>query len=59
VKQNQSIGVLTPVVDSEFPHIHWSILEGRNYRSPYDYCSPKAKEDMEWLCDKFSKYPED
>ena len=59
VVQNQSLGILNPVSGSEFPHIHWSIREGGQYRSPYDYCSTSARSGIEYLCDKFDKFPED
>jgi len=59
VTKNQSLGILNPVAGSEFPHIHWTILEGGQDRSPYDHCSTTARAGIEWLCEKYGKNPED
>ncbi|MHA1300629.1 MAG: M23 family metallopeptidase [Candidatus Helarchaeota archaeon] len=63
VIQNQSLGYLTPVNSSEFPHVHWSVCSndmfGMNlqYLSPYNYSSAYAKGQLDWLCSKFGKPP--
>lgn len=59
VTKNQSLGILNPVEGSEFPHIHWTILESGQDYSPYDHCSSTAREGIEMLCEKFGKSPED
>lgn len=61
VKRGDKLGTLIPVNGSEFPHIHWNVIEkgfGSDEdvdRSPYDYCSSNAKADLDYLCDKFDK----
>lgn len=61
VEAGDRIGTLTPVKDSEFPHIHWNVCENditgasSTDRSPYDYCSDKAQDDLDYLCEKFDK----
>ena len=64
VNTGDELGILNPVIGSEFPHIHWNVLEedflrtgpGTN-KSPYDYCSEIAKADLDYLCTKFGKPP--
>jgi len=62
---NQSLGILNPVPGSGFPHIHWNInrqgflTSETEDVSPYDYCSPHAKQLLYSLCQKFGKLPED
>ncbi len=64
VEVNQSLGFLTPVPGSEFPHIHWTIsyykfLGAREHVSPYDYLNPEAQSLLWDLCQSFGKLPED
>ncbi|MGQ4872444.1 MAG: M23 family metallopeptidase [Promethearchaeia archaeon] len=64
VKKGEVIGILTPVNNSEFPHIHWNVLERPNVfsisfedRSPYDYCSSESQKILDALCEKYDKPP--
>lgn len=57
VKQGQPLGILDADPDRDFCHIHWSIMRNREYVSPYDYCSEKAKSQMDALCRKFDTQP--
>lgn len=64
VELNQSLGILTPVPESEFPHIHWTITSNtfmgkKEHESPYDYCSIEAQNQLWELCQSFGKIPED
>lgn len=65
VAANDTIGVLVPVTGSEFPHVHWNVLEttlnpfaDRN-RSPYDHCTAPARALLWDLCMSFGKFPAD
>ncbi|MFX0057702.1 MAG: M23 family metallopeptidase [Candidatus Hodarchaeota archaeon] len=66
VSVGETLGILNPVNGSEFPHIHWSVIERdwnifdqeNDYRSPYRYCSVNAKLDIEFLCTLFGKFPD-
>jgi hypothetical protein len=57
VKQGQLLGVLDANPDRDFCHIHWSITKDGEHVSPYDYCSEKAKSQMDALCKKFDTQP--
>lgn len=57
VKQGQLLGILDPVLNSEFPHIHWQVQTDHTPLSPYDYCSANAKAQIDILCNKFGKQP--
>lgn len=57
VNQGQLLGILDADPSRDFCHIHWSIMRGREYVSPYDYCSEKAKGQMDTLCEKFNTQP--
>ncbi len=64
VTVNQSLGILTPVLSSEFPHIHWTITNhtlwgDKEHVSPYDYLNEQAKVLLWELCLSFGKFPED
>lgn len=64
VEVNQSLGFLTPVPGSEFPHIHWTIsyykfFGVREHVSPYDYLNTEAQSLLWDLCLSFGKLPED
>ncbi|MCG3226622.1 MAG: hypothetical protein H7645_06870 [Candidatus Heimdallarchaeota archaeon] len=64
VELNQSLGILTPVPSSEFPHIHWTItrhsfMSEKEPVSPYDYCSVEAQNLLWDLCQSYGKIPED
>ena len=64
VELDQSLGILHPVLGSEFPHIHWTItkhmfLGEKEHVSPYDYCTPEDQELLWDLCLSFGKFPED
>ena len=60
VSVGDHVGILNPVKDSEFPHIHWNVIEyttavgDDQNRNPYFYVSDDAKADMDYLCSKFS-----
>ncbi|MBL7118421.1 peptidoglycan DD-metalloendopeptidase family protein [Candidatus Bathyarchaeota archaeon] len=55
VEQGQLLGNL--LTKGDFAHIHWSVLENEEYVSPYDYCSPEAKAQMDALCERFDTQP--
>lgn len=61
VSVGDQMGILNPVPDSEFPHIHWNIIEytpapgDDENRNPYFLVSTEAKDDMDYLCAKFSR----
>ncbi len=57
VKQGQLLGILDATPTRDFCHIHWSIMKNGEYVSPYDYCSGKAKNQMDTLCKKFDTQP--
>ena len=64
VELNKSLGILTPVPGSEFPHIHWTItrhtfMGKKEHVSPYDYCSTETQILLWDLCQSFGKLPED
>jgi hypothetical protein len=64
VDLDQSLGILTPVPGSEFPHIHWTItrhtfMGEKEPVSPYDYCTSEDQELLWELCLSFGKFPED
>jgi murein DD-endopeptidase MepM/ murein hydrolase activator NlpD len=64
VQVGGKLGNLTPVNNSEFPHIHWNVIAkwiiqvgpGTDM-SPYDYCSADARAVIDQLCAKFGKPP--
>jgi hypothetical protein len=64
VERNKSLGILTPVLGSEFPHIHWTVTQltfmgEKEHVSPYDYCSEEAQNLLWELCQSFGRVPED
>ncbi len=53
IQENQTLGWLLPISDSEFPHIHWSVLENREYVNPVEYMAPWAEEIIAGYCAEF------